>query len=68
VNYILGLCPVVPVGVLALFMLSNVIGYRRGGAGLFTRKIGGAGWDPDTYGMDAHKWVGSRAWRNDEPK
>ena len=23
-----------------------------------------AGWDPDTYGMSAHRWVGRRAWRN----
>ena len=23
---------------------------------------GGGGWDPDTYGMSAHRWVGRRAW------
>ena len=23
-----------------------------------------AGWDPHSYGMSAHRWVGRRAWRN----
>ena len=25
---------------------------------------GGGGWDPDTYGMSAHRWVGRRAYLN----
>jgi hypothetical protein len=49
-------------------IISNIVGYRRGSAGFFHRRIGGEGWSTDHYGIDAIKWVGRNAYKNEDER